>query len=146
MKGKEKMYPDLQNVNKKGILIELENYQLFLETQDDAISGNLDLLMERASKLMEIYSRTGKINTDFTYIYTKLLKKDILEIINESYGKYLSKEVQKLLANTYLAEEQYIMQWSDRVQRASIHQMDMIRTFISKEKEELKYLNYANQR
>jgi len=140
------MFPKLETINKQDTLVELDNYQMYLESQTETLSGDINVLMERGTKLMEIYTRSGKIHTDYTYIYSVLLKKDIMNILNEAYGKYLAKEVQKLLANTYLAEEQYIMQWSERIQKASLHQMDMIRTFISKEKEEMKYLSYANNR
>lgn len=138
------MYPKL-DLSKEDILIELENYQTYLDDDTDDMS-DVNVASERLNKVANIYSRASKIYTDFNYIYTKNLRPDILQIIENYSGKFLAKEVQKMLANTYLVEEQYIIRWSERMMSNCVHQMDSLRTLISKAKTEMQYLNFNNRR
>jgi len=138
------MYPKLE-LSKDDVLVELNHYQMYLDSDSDDTS-NVDVASERLTNILNIYSRASKIYVDFNYIYTKRLRPDIQEIIENYTGKYLAKEVQKMLANTYLVDEQYIIRWSERIQSNCVHQMDCLRTLISKSKAEMQYLNFNNRR
>ena len=138
------MYPKL-DLAKEDILVELENYQMYLDSDSDDMS-DVNIASERLTKIVNIYSRASKIYTDFHYIYTKSLRPDIENIIENYTGKFIGKEVQKLLANLYLVEEQYIIRWSERMMSNCVHQMDSLRTLISKSKTEMQYLNFNNRR
>lgn len=138
------MYPKL-DLSKEDILIELENYQTYLDDDSDDMS-DVNVASERLTRIAGLYSRSSKIYVDFNYIYTKNLRPDIEKIISDYSGKYLAKEVQKMLANTYLVEEQYIIRWSERMMSNCVHQMDSLRTLISKSKTEMQYLNFNNRK
>lgn len=138
------MYPKL-DLSRENVLIELDNFQMYMDDDSDNID-DVNVASERLTKIVNIYSRASKIYTDFNYIYTKSLRPDVENIIANYTGKYIGKEVQKLLANLYLVEEQYIIRWSERMMSNCVHQMDSLRTLISKSKAEMQYLNFNNRR
>ena len=138
------MYPKL-DLSRENVLIELDNFQMYLDDDSDNMD-DVNIASERLTRIVNIYSRASKIYTDFNYIYTKSLRPDIENIIANYTGKFIGKEVQKLLANLYLVEEQYIIRWSERMMSNCVHQMDSLRTLISKSKAEMQYLNFNNRR
>ena len=122
------------------IKFELEAIQQFLEI---SISEDMNEVEQRGNELTVYMARSGKLLADAKYLRDEKLKSAIVE------------ELKKILqlapstANKYIdaltKEENYLVSWSERVNRTCTHQIDWCRTLISKAKEEMRVSSYGSQ-
>ena len=111
------------------IKFELEAIQQFLEI---SISEDMNEVEQRGNELTVYMARSGKLLADAKYHRDEKLNSAIVE------------ELKKILqlapstANKYIdaltKEENYLVSWSERVNRTCTHQIDWCRTLISKAK------------
>ena len=121
------------------IKFELEAIQQFLEI---SISEDMNEVEQRGNELTVYMARSGKLLADAKYHRDEKLNSAIVE------------ELKKILqlapstANKYIdaltKEENYLVSWSERVNRTCTHQIDWCRTLISKAKEEMRVSNYGS--
>ena len=119
------------------IKFELEAIQQFLEI---SISEDMNEVEQRGNELTVYMARSGKLLADAKYHRDEKLNSAIVE------------ELKKILqlapstANKYIdaltKEENYLVSWSERVNRTCTHQIDWCRTLISKAKEEMRVSCY----
>ena len=122
------------------IKFELEAIQQFLEI---SISEDMNEVEQRGNELTVYMARSGKLLADAKYHRDEKLKSAIVE------------ELKKILqlapstANKYIdaltKEENYLVSWSERVNRTCTHQIDWCRTLISKAKEEMRVSSYGSR-
>jgi len=122
------------------IKFELEAIQQFLEI---SISEDMAEVEQRGNELTVYMARSGKLLADAKYHRDEKLKSAIVE------------ELKKILqlapstANKYIdaltKEENYLVSWSERVNRTCTHQIDWCRTLISKAKEEMRVSSYGSR-
>lgn len=122
------------------IKFELEAIQQFLEI---SISEDMAEVEQRGNELVVYMARSGKLLADAKYHRDEKLKSAIVE------------ELKKILqlapstANKYIdaltKEENYLVSWSERVNRTCTHQIDWCRTLISKAKEEMRVSSYGSR-
>ena len=121
---------------------ELAQFQEFLNEMPSGDDPNS--IIEYGNKVSSIISRTGKMVADSKWHFKNSSRDEVLNLINEYCGKYVAKEVQKLLADTVLKDIQYVADWADRINRTATHQLEWCRTVVSKLKEEMKYVSGIN--
>lgn len=124
---------------KKQIHEELSTMQEFLETivDDDpniAISYGNDALIH--------YSRSGKLLADAKMHKDRKLRSELVNQIKTISG--LSASVANKFVDTLVEEENYLVNWADRVNAALARRSDFCRTMVSKAKEEMR-LTQMNQ-
>ena len=122
------------------IKFELEAIQQFLEI---SISEDMAEVEQRGNELVVYMARSGKLLADAKYHRDEKLNSAIVE------------ELKKILqlapstANKYIdaltKEENYLVSWSERVNRTCTHQIDWCRTLISKAKEELRINGFGSR-
>ena len=122
------------------IKFELEAIQQFLEI---SISEDMAEVEQRGNEFTVYMARSGKLLADAKYHRDEKLKSAIVE------------ELKKILqlapstANKYIdaltKEENYLVSWSERVNRTCTHQIDWCRTLISKAKEEMRVSSYGSR-
>ena len=122
------------------IKFELEAIQQFLEI---SISEDMNEVEQRGNELTVNMARSGKLLADAKYHRDEKLNSAIVE------------ELKKILqlapstANKYIdaltKEENYLVSWSERVNRTCTHQIDWCRTLISKAKEEMRVSSYGSR-
>ena len=122
------------------IKFELEAIQQFLEI---SISEDMNEVEQRGNELTVYMARSGKLLADAKYHRDEKLNSAIVE------------ELKKILqlapstANKYIdaltKEENYLVSWSERVNRTCTHQIDWCRTLISKAKEEMRVSSYGSR-
>ena len=122
------------------IKFELEAIQQFLEI---SISEDMAEVEQRGNELTVYMARSGKLLADAKYHRDEKLNSAIVE------------ELKKILqlapstANKYIdaltKEENYLVSWSERVNRTCTHQIDWCRTLISKAKEEMRVSSYGGR-
>ena len=100
-------------------------------------SDNIEEIVERGNALIVYINRTGKMLADAKYHLNTVRKSDIMKIIQEIIPEKLSAKVQNTLVDTSALEQQYLVDWCERLNRTAVHQLDWCRTLISRAKAEM---------
>lgn len=126
------------------ILDELRNIDSYLNI---TCSEQIEEIAERGNDLAVFIARSGKLLADAKYHLNEKMKDEVFETIREAgkQAKATSTAVNQII-KSLCKEQQYLVDWCERVNRSATHQLDWCRTLISKAKEEMKYTsNYQNQ-
>ena len=115
---------------------ELKQYQDYLEmpANDDA-----NEMATRLANLNTILARTGLLLAD-----AKRMRDDKMKSIFQTEFaklKQLSPTLAKQYAEASCADENYIVNWAERVNRSCVHVGDNLRTIISLAKENMRLTN-----
>lgn len=109
-------------------------------------SEQIEEVVQRGNDLAVIIARSGKLLADAKYHLNEKLKNEVFETLRET-GK--QAKASQFAVNTIIKslckEEQYLVDWCERLNRTATHQIEWSRTLISKAKTEMQYLgNYQN--
>jgi hypothetical protein len=119
---------------------ECECYQSDLET---CIPTEINAAIERGVNIAVYHARIGQMFADAKLLSRKKRSAEISNaIIKIAKENYLSAKAQNALIESIAEEELYLVDWLERLNSMCVHQMDLIRSIISKEKEEMKYQNF----
>ena len=108
-------------------------------------SDNIEEIVERGNDLIVYISRTGKMLADAKYHLNVIRKAEIMDILKIIIPEKLSAKVQNALIDSVAREQQYLVDWTERLNRTAVHQLDWCRTVISKSKTEMQYLGSYNK-
>lgn len=124
------------------ILTELQTIDSFLNI---TCSEDIKEIIARGNDLAVWIARSGKLYADAKYHFDKKMKSEVMETLREQAKnqKVSSTAINKIIASL-CAEEQYLVTWSERINRTCTHQLDWCRTLISKAKEEMKFSGMYN--
>ena len=108
-------------------------------------SDDINEIVERGNDLIVYINRTGKMLADAKYHLNKMRKDEIMEVIQQIIPEKLSAKVQNALVDSIAREQQFLVDWCERLNRTAVHQLDWCRTVISKSKTEMQYLGSYNK-
>ena len=112
--------------------------QQILEFLEITMSDNPQKVIERGNVLQVYMARTGKLLADAKYILNDQKRHETMDIIRDFIiDQKLSAKVQNALIDGLCKEEQYLVDWCDRLNRTATHQLEWCRTVISKAKAEM---------
>lgn len=120
------------------ILFELEAVQQFTEEQFD--SENINAIVDRCSELAAYITRTGKILADAKYHRDKKLSDEVTDKLKKLIA--LPASSANKFIDSLCRDENYAVNWAERLNRACTHQLEYGRTLISKAKEEMRTSNF----
>ncbi len=110
--------------------------QFFLEV---TMSDNPQEWTERGSTLCEYMARSGKCLADAKYHLAEKKRSFIINDLTEQLKSVgYSATTQKELINSACGDLDRLVTWLDRINRGCTHQIDYIRTLISRKKEEMR--------
>ena len=94
---------------------------------------------ERGNMLAAYISRTGKMLADAKYHLNAKKKSDIMETLVDVAKRTpnASSTVVNELIKSLCKEEQYLVDWIERLNKTATHQLEWCRTVISKAKAEM---------
>jgi aspartate/tyrosine/aromatic aminotransferase len=119
---------------------ECEAMQAELET---VIPDEINSVVERAKNIAVYHARVGYMLAHAKKLARAKRTTEIGEtIIKIAKEQYLSAKAQNALVDSIASDELYLADWLDRLNSMCVHQLDLCRSIISKEKEEMKYLNF----
>ena len=120
---------------------ELKVYQSELETIIE--TDDINALVERIAKTAGYYARTGYLLAEAKRLL-RLKKSDEISNMVRTIAKegHLSGKAQNALVDSIAIQENYVVDWADRINSMCVHQIDVIRTLISKEKAEMQMNNF----
>lgn len=104
-------------------------------------SDDINELSERLIDLGVYLARTSKLLADSKVHQDKAVISSTLKNIDIDISP---SNLKKLIESTCYREN-YLVNWLDRLNRTTVHQIDSVRTLISRVKEELKYEYFNNQ-
>ena len=124
----------------KDIKEECDTIQVELET---VLPDDINSVIERAKVLSVYMSRTGYLLAEAKKLVRSKKSSEISEtIVKIAKEGFLSAKAQNALVDTIAADEMYLADSLERLNRSCVHTIDLCRSIISKEKEEMKYLAY----
>lgn len=107
--------------------------QLFFEQPYDADNGTA--IVERSQKIESYMATSGKMVADAKYHYNAVFESGFIEAIKQN-TKVSASTLNKYL-DSLCKDYQYLVDWSDRINRTCTHQLDFSRTILSKLKAEM---------
>lgn len=123
---------------------ECADMQAELETLiPDEVNGAI----ERGKEIAVYHARTGYMLALAKQLARKRKSSEIGEtIVKIAKENYLSAKAQNALVESIADDEMFLVDWLDRLNSMCVHQIDLIRSIISKEKTEMQInsFNYGN--
>lgn len=126
------------------IKIECANMQAELEC---LIPDEVNKAIERGKEIAVYHARTGYLLALAKQLARKKKSSEIGETIMQiAKQNYLSAKAQNALVDSIADDEMFLVDWLDRLNSMCVHQIDLIRSIISKEKAEMQInsFNHGN--
>lgn len=98
-------------------------------------SEEIEELSGRIIEISVYMARTGKMLADAKHHQDKAIKESILGRLNQD----LSPSIMKELIKSDCENENYLVNWIDRLNRTCTHQLEALRSLLAKAREEMKY-------
>jgi hypothetical protein len=129
-------------MNIQEIKSECEDMQAKLECM---IPDDVNVAIETGKYIAVYHARTGYLLAIAKQLARRKKTSEIGEtIIKIAKEQYLSAKAQNALVDSIADEEMFVVEWLDRINSMCVHQLDFIRSIISKEKEEMRLQGYVD--
>ena len=127
---------ELHITPKEQILRELEVIQA---CEEETISEEVSKVIEYGQTLAPYISRSGKLLADAKHHLNTRMKEDTFEALRKTakQGGATAKAINAIV-DSLCAEERYLVDFAERVNRCGVHRLDWCRTLISKAKEDMR--------
>lgn len=127
---------ELHITPKEQILRELEVIQA---CEEETISEEVSKVIEYGQTLAPYISRSGKLLADAKHHLNTRMKEDTFDALAKAakQGGATAKAINAIV-DSLCAEERYLVDFAERVNRCGVHRLDWCRTLISKAKEEMR--------
>ncbi|ALR29731.1 hypothetical protein ATE47_03985 [Chryseobacterium sp. IHB B 17019] len=126
--------------DKESIKFELKAIQDFIEL--NISEEEITAVEIRGNELNAYMARSGKLLADAKYHRDEKLKDSVFDNLKEILK--LSATTANKYIDSLCKEENYLVNWADRINRTVTHQLDWCRSVLSKQKEELRQNQYSN--
>lgn len=124
------------------ILDELRTIDAFLNI---TMSENAEEAVLRGNDLAVHIARSGKLLADAKYHLNEKMKDEIFETIREAAKQAgATATAINALVKSLCRDEQYLVDWCERMNRTATHQLDWCRSVLSKAKTEMQYMSSYN--
>ena len=123
---------------------ELNDIQSFLEI---TISEDINEAIERGNSLSVYIARTGKLLADAKKELDMRMQSEVISMLQrvaKETPNATSKTV-NALTDSLCREEKYMVNWIERLNRTATHQLDWMRTLVSKAKHDSYYSSGVSQ-
>lgn len=116
---------------------EAQRIQDYLEI---TCSGDPNEIISRISDISVYLARTSQMLADAKKEVSRIKRSEIVKEVVEPLTRSvaLSATTQKAIIDGIAIEEQYLVDWLERLNRTCTHQIDALRSMLSYEKEQLR--------
>lgn len=121
----------------------LTEIQSYIEAHYTA--DNPNAVVDRVNNLESYMALSGKLHADAEYHYNSIVQSTIMDALKAALEKKLQVSTLNKFVEAAAKDSKYLVTWSDRVNRACVHQIDVCRTVISKLKAEYSTYNRPSQ-
>ena len=120
---------------------ELQKIQSFLESSYD--TDNAAICVERAADIESFMAFSGKLYADAKYRLNEVTDSAIMKGLKELAGDKMSATILRQYVSAKLKDYEFLVDWAERLNRATTHSLDLSRTIISKHKAEMESIKYS---
>ena len=118
------------------LLSEAEGIQAFLEI---TCSEQPEEIKERLITLSVYCARSGNMLAQAKRILNQKTNRGIMNLIKKhSKDAFLSAKIQNALIDSLCPDENYLVDQLERINRSTVHQIDVLRSLLSYEKEQIR--------
>lgn len=135
------MYVADNIMNCEQIAAECEKIQKYLESPYNV--DNVAVCVERAADIESFMAFSGKLYADAKYRLNEMTASTIMNGLKELAGDKMSATILRQYVSAMLKDYEYLVDWTERINRATVHAIDLSRTIISKHKAEMDAVRYA---
>ena len=127
---------ELHITPKEQILRELEVIQA---CEEETIPEEVSKVIEYGQTLAPYISRSGKLLADAKHHLNTRMKEDTFDALRKTakQGGATAKAINAIV-DSLCADERYLVDFAERVNRCGVHRLDWCRTLISKAKEDMR--------
>ena len=107
--------------------------------EEETISEEVSKVIEYGQTLAPYISRSGKLLADAKHHLNTRMKEDTFDALRKTakQGGATAKAINAIV-DSLCAEERYLVDFAERVNRCGEHRLDWCRTLISKAKEDMR--------
>jgi hypothetical protein len=116
---------------------EIQNYLTITCSEDP------NEIIERGNDLAVYLARTGKMLADSKYWQDEAVKNSTLEELGKAIK--IPPSILKELISASTKKENYLVNWITRLNSSCTHQLDWLRSVLSKAKEEMRLQGYQSK-
>lgn len=117
-----------------------QEIQTTLESTYDA--DNPAAVINRAQVVEGYMALSGKMVADAKYRYNEILNSVFIKAVKDASSINMSASTMNKFIDSTCKDDQYLVDWTERLNRACTHQLDLCRSLISKLKIEMQQLQY----
>lgn len=103
-----------------------------------------DAVVERAGILEGYMAISGKMVADAKYQYNDILNSIFIQAVKDGLQQRMPTSTLNKYIDSICKDFQYLVDWTDRINRTCTHQLDLCRSLISKHKTEYQANQYSN--
>jgi hypothetical protein len=114
---------------------ELEQYQSFLE---EKLTEEVESVVQKGNELAVIIARSGFLMAQCKQTLNEQMQSEVMETVRK-LGKdipIVNQKVTNALIDSLCRNERFMFEWSERINRTALHQLEYCRTLISLAKQE----------
>ena len=107
--------------------------------EEETISEEVSKVIEYGQTLAPYISRSGKLLADAKHHLNTRMKEDTFDALRKTakQGGATAKAINAIV-DSLCAEERYLVDFAERVNRCGVHRLDWCRTLISKATEDMR--------
>ncbi len=118
------------------LLIEAEQIQGYLEI---TCSEQPEEILERLRTLSVYCARSGNMLAQAKKLLNEKMNRSIMNIIRKhAKDAFMSAKIQNSLIDSLCPDENYLVDMLERANRSTVHQIDVLRSMLSYEKEQMR--------
>ena len=117
----------------------LREREVIQACEEETISEEVSKVIEYGQTLAPYISRSGKLLADAKHHLNTRMKEDTFDALRKTakQGGATAKAINAIV-DSLCAEERYLVDFAERVNRCGVHRLDWCRTLISKAKEDMR--------
>lgn len=117
----------------------LTNLALYQDQIDEKLVDEPTQVMEQLVEAENIMVNSGKLLADAKYWLNEAMHSETIKTLKElaSQNKLITSTAVNQIIKSLCKDQQYLVDWCERLNRASTHRADYARSIISKQKAEM---------
>jgi hypothetical protein len=105
-------------------------------------ADDIEMAVARGHEIAAYMANTGKMLADARYWKDKAVKDSVLTHLKDSKRAGLPASTLNELIKAETKDLNYLVNWIEQLDKECKHQLDWLRTVVSKQKEEMRYTNF----
>ena len=117
----------------------LENLAMYHSQIDEQLVDEPTRIIEQLTIAESVMVNSGKMLADAKYWLNDAMHSDTISTLKElaKQNKIVTSTAVNKIINSLCKDEQYLVDWCDRLNRSATHRADLARSIISKQKAEM---------